>query len=332
MRPEGKSVTKLRWGILGAAKIAVTKVVPAIQKSLRGEVVALASRDGARAAAVAEALGIPSAYGTYEALLASPEVDAVYIPLPNHMHAAWTIAAARAGKHVLCEKPLALDAAEAREMVDVAEREGVQLLEAFMYRFHPTWRKVQELIATGAIGEVRAVHSWFSYRNEDPENIRNIRRFGGGALMDIGCYPIHVARMIFGEQPTRIHAAMRRHPQFGTDMLTSALLEFGDRHATFTCSTVAEPSQHARVLGTQGLIEVPIPYNIPHDLPTEVRWIAGGNPPVAPGITTFTFEPANQYSLQADAFAAAVLDGTPLTPGARDAIDNMSVIDSIVQR
>jgi predicted dehydrogenase len=320
---------KLRWGILGTARIAVTQVVPAIQQSLRGAVVAVASRDDVRARSVASALGIPAAYGAYEALLASSEVDAVYIPLPNHLHAEWTIAAARAGKHVLCEKPLALNAAQAQEMVDAAERAGVTLMEAFMYRFHPTWLKVRDLIATGAIGEVRCIHSWFSYRNEDPRNIRNIPRYGGGALMDIGCYPVSVARMIFGGQPTAIHAASRRHPQFGTDMLTTALLEFGDRHATFTCSTVAEPSQSVRVLGTTGAIDVPIPYNIPHDLRTEVHLIAGGNPPVAPGMTPFTFAPANQYGLQTDAFAEAVLDGRPLTPGPRDAIDNMSVIDAI---
>jgi predicted dehydrogenase len=320
---------KLRWGVLGAAKIAVQKVVPAIQRSERGEVVSLASRDLARGRQVAKELNIASVHGSYEALLADPAIDAVYIPLPNHLHARWTIAAAVAGKHVLCEKPLALSAREAQTMIDAATAAGVTLMEAFMYRFHPTWRKVRELCASGAIGEVRAVQSLFSYFNDDPKNIRNVAEYGGGALMDIGCYPVSVARMLFGSEPTRVHAALRRHPRFGTDMVTSALLEFGDRHASFTCSTLAEPGQSVRVIGSKGHIDMAIPFTIPPDLPTHVHLVSGGSPPVVPAVTTFTFEPADQYGLQADAFAAVVLDGAPFPTPPNDAVANMAVIEAI---
>jgi predicted dehydrogenase len=320
---------KLRWGVLGAAKIAVEKVVPAIQKSHRGEVGALASRDLARGREVAQKLNIATVHGSYEALLADRGVDAVYIPLPNHLHARWAIAAAEAGKHVLCEKPLALSAREAQTMIDAANAAGVKLMEAFMYRFHPTWRKVRDLCASGAIGEIRAIHSLFSYFNDNPKNIRNVPEYGGGALMDIGCYPVSVSRLLFGGEPTRIHAAVRRHPQFGTDMMTSALLEFGDRHASFTCSTMAEPGQSVRVIGSKGHIDVAIPFNIPPDLPTHVHLVSGGSPPVAPAVTTFTFEPADQYGLQADAFATVVLDGAPFPTPPNDAVANMAVIEAI---
>jgi predicted dehydrogenase len=322
-------MAKFRWGVLGAAKIAVQKVVPAIQRSERCEVVALASRDAARASSVAQQLEIPSFHGSYEALLADPNIDAVYIPLPNHLHAEWTLAAIAAGKHVLCEKPLARSAREAQTMVDAAERAGVKLGEAFMYRLHPSWRKVRELINGGAIGELRAVQSWFSYFNEDPRNIRNIAEYAGGAMMDIGCYPVNVSRMLFGGEPTRVRASVRRHPRFGTDVMTTAILEFGDRHSSFTCSTLAEPRQSVHVVGTKGRIDIEIPFNIPPDVPTRVHLIAGGAPPVAPGITTFTFAPADQYALQADVFAAAVLGGTELPTPPSDAVANMAVIEAI---
>ena len=320
---------KLRWGILGAAKIAIEKVIPPIQKSERGVVTALATRDVERGRKVAAQLGIGSVHAGYQALLDDPDIDAVYIPLPNHLHAEWTIAAARAGKHVLCEKPLALSAREAETMIEAAEKAGVKLMEAFMYRLHPTWRKVRELCATLAIGEVRAIQSWFSYFNDDPRNIRNVAAYGGGALMDVGCYPVNLSRMLFGGEPTRIQAAVRRHPQFGTDVLTSALLEFGDRHASFTCSTLSEPRQSVHVVGTRGRIDVEIPFNIPPHLPTRIHLIAGGNPPVAPNVTTLTFDPADQYGIQADGFAAAVFDGAPVPTPPSDAVGNMRVIEAI---
>ncbi len=320
----------LRWGILSTAKIGREKVVPGIQAADRCEVVAIGSRDAARASQVAERLGIRKAHGSYEALLADPDVDAVYVPLPNHLHREWTIAAARAGKHVLCEKPIGLTAAEAEEMAEVCAAEGVQLMEAFMYRLHPSWVAVRELVGSGRLGELRAVQSWFSYFNDDPTNIRNIREYGGGALMDIGCYPVNLSRMLFGAEPDEIQASITRDPATGVDVLTSALLGFGDGIATFTCSTRAEPDQRVHVYGTEGRISVGIPFNIPPDRPTEVFLTAGGDPPVAPNTEVLTFEPADEYAVQAAAFAAAVLDGGPVPLSPEDSIANMRVIEAIV--
>ncbi len=306
------------------------KVIPAMQAAERTRVVALASRDSARARDAADRAGIPTAHGSYQALLDDPDVDAVYIPLPNHLHAEWTIAAARAGKHVLCEKPVALTAADAREMVDVCAAEGVVLMEAFMYRLHPAWVAVRELVSSGRIGELRAVQSWFSYFNDDPTNIRNIAATGGGALLDIGCYCVNLSRMLFGAEPDRVEAAITRDPASGTDILTSGLLGFGDGVASFSCSTRTEPDQRVHVYGTRGRIAVGIPFNIPPDLPAEVFVTHGGNPPVAPSTETLRFGPANQYTVQAEGFAHAVLDGAPVPIPPSDAVGNAMVIERLV--
>ena len=321
----------LRWGILSTANIGMKKVIPGIQKADRCEVVAIGSRDEDVAKAAAERLGIPRAYGSYEELLADPDVDAVYIPLPNHLHAEWTIAAARAGKHVLCEKPLAMNAVEAQTMVDACSSAGVRLMEAFMYRLHPSWEAVRELVASGRIGRLRAVQSWFSYFNDDPANIRNIAEFGGGALMDVGCYSVNLSRMLFGREPDRIEAALTRDPDSGVDVLTSAILGFGDDVATFTCSTRTEPDQRVHVYGTQGRISVGIPFNIPPDLPTEVFVTSGGDPPVNPATETLTFEPADQYAIQAERFARAVLDDEAVPIPPQDAVANLRVIEAIFE-
>lgn len=318
----------LRWGIVSTANIGVRKVIPATQKAERCEVVAIASRDGDRAAETAAELGIPRAHEGYEALLADPEVDAVYIPLPNSEHAEWTIAAARAGKHVLCEKPLAMTAAEAEEMVRSCATEGVLLMEAFMYRLHPSWVSVRELVASGRIGRLRAVQSWFSYFNDDPRNIRNVPELGGGALYDIGCYCINLSRMLFGAEPTRVEASVTRD-ETGTDVLTSAILAFDEDVAAFTCSTRAEPDQRVHIYGTEGRILIGIPFNIPPDRPTEIVVTAGGDPPVGPDSETLTFATADQYTTQAERFADAVLDGRPLPIPPEDAIGNLRVIEAI---
>ena len=318
----------VRWGILSTANIGVRKVIPATQKAERCEVVAIASRDGERAARTAAELGIPRAHEGYEALLADPDVDTVYIPLPNSEHAEWTIAAAGAGKHVLCEKPLAMTAAEAEEMVRACANEGVLLMEAFMYRLHPSWESVRELVASGRIGRVRAVQSWFSYFNDDPRNIRNVPELGGGALYDIGCYCINLSRMLFGAEPTGIEASVTRD-ETGTDVLTSAILAFDEDVATFTCSTRAEPDQRAHIYGTEGRISIGIPFNIPPDRPTEIVVTAGGDPPVSPDSETLTFAAADEYTIQAEKFANAVLDGRPLPIAPEDAIGNLRVIEAI---
>ena len=319
----------MRWGILSTAGIAAEKTIPGIRRAARCEVVAIGSRDVVRARAVAERHAIPRVHGSYEALLADPDVDAVYVPLPNHLHAEWTIAAARAGKHVLCEKPLAMTAADAERMIEACRAEGVTLMEAFMYRLHPSWVAVRELVAAGRIGRLTAVSSWFSYYNDDPANIRNIREFGGGALFDIGCYSVNLSRMLFGAEPDRVEASVTRDPASGVDVLTSALMGFGDGVATFTCSIRAEPDQQVHVYGTEGRIRIPIPFNIPPDRPTEVFLIAGGDPPVAPDTEVLRFDPADQYAVQAQAFATAVLDDgpVPLPPG--DSVANMRVIEAV---
>jgi predicted dehydrogenase len=325
---------RLRWGVLSTAKIAREKWIPGVRRAprQRGEVVAIASRDEAAAETVARDLAIPRAHGSYEALLADPEIDAVYIPLPNHLHREWAIAAARAGKHILCEKPLALTAAEAQEIVDAAAAAGVVVMEAFMYRLHPSWVAVRELLAAGRIGRLQTVQSWFSYFNDDPRNIRNIAAAGGGALMDIGCYTSNLSRMLFGAEPERVEAAIVRDPDQEIDVLTSALLVFpGGGTATFTVSTRSETDQRVHVYGTEGHISVGIPFNIPPDRPTHIFVTHGGEPPVAPAVERLTFETADPYGVEADAFADAVLDGAPPPIAAQDAIANMRVIERIFE-
>lgn len=324
---------RLRWGVLSTANIAREKWIPGVRRSPegRGEVVAIASRDRALGESVADQLGIPRAHASYDALLADPDVDAVYIPLPNHQHLDWTLAAARAGKHVLCEKPLALTSADAERMVEACAGAGVLLMEAFMYRLHPSWLAVRQLLASGRIGRLQAVQSWFSYYNDDPTNIRNIADAGGGALMDIGCYSINLSRMLFDAEPERVEAAIVRDPDMEIDVLTSALLVFpGGGQATFTCSTRSEDDQRVDIYGTEGRISIEIPFNIPPDRPTHVDVVHGGEPPVAPTIERLTFEPADPYGVEADAFARAVLDGAavPTPPG--DAVANLRVIERIV--
>jgi predicted dehydrogenase len=320
----------VRWGIVSTADIGMKKVIPAIQRAARCEVAAIASRDEGTAREAAARLGIPRSHGSYEALLEDPGIDAVYIPLPNHLHAEWTIAAAAAGKHVLCEKPLALTEAEAATMVRACEEADVVLMEAFMYRLHPSWVAVRALVAGDRIGELRSVQSWFSYFNDDSTNIRNRTETGGGALYDVGCYNVNLSRMLFGEEPARVQAAIIRDLVGGTDVLTSAILEFpGGGIATFTCSTRAEPDQRVHIVGTDGRISLGIPFNIPPDRPTEVYVTSGGEPPVAPATETLTFPARDQYTVQAEAFADAILDGTPLPTPVGDALANLRTIEAI---
>lgn len=324
-------MSRLRWGILSTADIGMTKVIPAIQRAEGCEVVAIASRTLERAAAAATRLGIPRAYGSYEELLASGEVDAVYIPLPNDLHAEWTIRAAEAGKHVLCEKPLAMSSAQAEEMAAACAGAGVKLAEAFMYRHHPSWTETVRLVRTGAIGELQAVQSFFSYHNDDPANIRNRVEHGGGAIMDIGCYCINLSRVLFAAEPTRVEALVRRDPEMGIDIVTSAVLGFpGGGQSSFACSIRAEPYQRVHVFGTRGRIEIEIPFNIPPDRETRIFVTAGGDPPVVPATETRSFAPADQYSIQAALFAQAVLEGTEVAVPVADAVANLKVIEAIL--
>jgi predicted dehydrogenase len=317
--------------VLGVADIAVRKVIPAMKGSVMSLVEAIASRTQSKASAAADELGIPKAYGSYEALLADDTIEAVYIPLPNHLHLEWTLAAAAAGKHVLCEKPLALTSADARRMIDASNQANVLLMEAFMYRLHPLWQEVRRLIESGTIGELVAFQSFFSYRNLDPNDIRNQVRTGGGALLDIGCYPVNAARMLFGSEPDGVRALIRRHPQFGTDVLTSALLDFGGRHATFTVSTVAEPDQRVDVVGTEGRLRIEIPFNIPPDRPSRIVVFAGGEPPLSPGTRAIEVATNDQYRVQADAFSEAVRSLGPLPTEPADAVANLEALERIVE-
>jgi predicted dehydrogenase len=322
-------VRRLRWGVLSTARIGRTKVIPGIQRGERSEVVAIASRDAAAARRVAGELGIPTAHGSYEALLADPDVEAVYLPLPNHLHKPWTIAAARAGKHVLCEKPLALTARDAEEMIEACDREGVRLMEAFMYRHHPSWVAARELVAAGRIGRLQAVQSWFSYYNDDPANIRNILEAGGGALYDIGCYCVNLSRMLFAAEPTGVQGSAVRDAT-GTDVLTAGILSFEEGIASFVCSTRAEDDQRVEIYGTEGRISIGIPFNIPPDLPTRIAIVSGGDPPVAPSVETMEFAPADPYTVEADLFAAAVLDDAPLPAAIDDSVANLRVMEAIL--
>jgi predicted dehydrogenase len=320
---------EVRWGILSTARIAREKVIPGIRKAARCRVVSIASRSGERASAVAGELEVPTAHDSYEALLADPDVDAVYIPLPNHLHAEWAIAAARAGKHVLCEKPLALTSADAERMVATADQAGVLLMEAFMYRLHPSWVAVRELVAGGRIGRLMAIQSWFSYFNDDATNIRNIRAYGGGALLDIGCYSVNLSRLLFDSEPERVAASTFRDPSTGVDVLTSGLLEFATGSSAFTCSIRAEDDQRVHIYGTHGRISVEIPFNIPPDRPTHVFVTSGGEPPLNPATERLTFETADPYAVEASAFATAVLDGGAVPVPPSDAVANLRVIERL---
>jgi predicted dehydrogenase len=324
-----KLKSAVRWGILGAADIAVHKVIPAMADAEMCSVDAIASRSEERARQAAERLGIPRSYGSYQDLLEDSDIEAVYIPLPNHLHLEWTLAAAAAGKHILCEKPLAMSSADARTMIDACDAAGVKLMEAFMYRLHPMWVEVRRLVDDGAIGELAAIQSFFSYFNNDPADIRNIPEFGGGALYDIGCYLVNVARMLFDSEPTEVKSSVKRDPDFGTDIVTSAVLDFGGRHATFTCSTRMEDHQWVGIEGTEGRLVVEIPFNIPADRSTRILHYAGGEPPADPGVEIHEVPAANQYGIQADAFSRAIREGAPVPTPPGDAVGNLLVMERI---
>ncbi len=316
---------KVRWGVLGAARIARLKVIPALRQSAVCEVVALASRSLETARQAATAAGIPRAYGSYEELLADPEVDVVYNPLPNHLHVPWSIRAVQAGKHVLCEKPVALSAAEARALLAARDRAGVLVQEAFMVRAHPQWIAVRDLVRGGRLGELRAIQAFFSYSNRDPANVRNRPGMGGGGLLDIGCYPVNLSRFLFEEEPRRVLALMERDPDFGVDRLTSGLLDFGRGQCAFTCATQLAPYQRVHVLGTTGRIEVEVPFNAPSDQPCRILLDVDGGP------ATLAFEACDQYTLQADLFSAAVREGRPAPVPLEDAVANMEVLDALLR-
>jgi predicted dehydrogenase len=322
----GTDLSKIRWGVLGVAKIATTKVIPAMQRGRWSVVTAIASRDAGRARDAAAALNIPKAYGSYEALLADADIDAVYNPLPNHLHVPWTAKAAEHGKHVLCEKPIALSAAEARTLIEVRDRTGVKIQEAFMVRTHPQWVTTRTLVRERRIGDVRAMAGTFSYFNRDPSNIRNIPEFGGGGLMDIGCYLINTSRFIFGREPERVMGSIDRDPDMLVDRMASMLLDFGVGHCVGTCSTQLMPYQRMQILGTDGRIEIEIPFNAPPDRPCRILVDRRGD---LSGVEPIELDACDQYTIQGDLFSRAILDNTDVPSPLEDAVQNMACIEAV---
>ena len=318
----------VRFGVIGTAKIGIQKAIPAMQRSERCRIVAIASRDLARARAAAEALGIPQAYGSYAKVLQDPEIEAVYNPLPNHLHVPLSIEAAAAGKHVLCEKPIALTAQEAEKLVTARDHAGVLIQEAFMVRCHPQWLRARELVRDGEIGALRVVQGSFSYMNIDPANVRNQAGIGGGGLYDIGCYPIATARFLFEAEPTRVASQIEYDPNFETDRLASVLLQFPTGQALFYCSTQLVPYQRMQILGTEGRIEIEIPFNAPPDRPCRI-FIDDGSQLGDASARLETFDVVDQYTLQGDLFARAIREGTPLPFPLEDAVSNMRVLDAV---
>lgn len=318
-------MSKIRWGVLSTANIGTVKVIPAMQRGRYCEVSAIASRDKSRAKTAAQELGIPKTYDAYEALLADPDVDAVYNPLPNHLHVPWSIKALEAGKHVLCEKPIGLNSDEGRQLVEAARRHPkLKVMEAFMYRHHPQWQKAREIVTSGGIGELRTIQTFFSYFNDNPDDIRNQADIGGGGLMDIGCYAISLSRFIFDAEPARVLGIADFDPSFGTDRQASAILDFGSGTSTFTCSTQLTPYQRVNIYGTQGRVEIEIPFNAPPDKPCRL-WHQRGSE-----IEEIKFDVCDQYTIQGDLFARAILDDTEVPTPLTDAVDNMRVIEAIL--
>jgi predicted dehydrogenase len=317
---------KVKWGVLGVASIATRKVIPGMQRGARSEITAIASRDKKKAEEAAGKLGIAKAYGSYEELLRDGEVEAIYNPLPNHLHVPWSIKAAEAGKHVLCEKPISLNVAEAKTLLAARERSGVKMGEAFMVKTHPQWLRTKEIIRSGGIGELRSAMCVFSYFNRNPTNVRNKVEWGGGGLLDIGCYPITMSRFIFAEEPTRLAGVLERDPDFGTDRLASAILEFSaGRQSVFSCGTQTAFYQRMHFLGTTGRVEIEIPWNAPNDRPCRifVGDATGGEPKVE------EFPVCDQYTIQGDEFSRAIRGEREVPVPIEDAIRNMAVIEAI---
>ncbi len=319
---------KVTWGILSTAKIGIEKVIPAMQKGKFCDVTAIASRNYDSAKKAASKLKISKAYGSYEALLEDNDIQAVYIPLPNHLHVEWAIKSLEAGKHVLCEKPIGMNAAESQELLNVSKKyPNLKIMEAFMYRMHPQWQKAKQLVTEGKIGQLKTIQSFFSFYNVDPDNIRNIQEFGGGALMDIGCYCISLSRFIFDTEPERVLGIVEYDSRFKVDTLASGILDFGKgtRTSAFTCSTQLNPYQRVHIHGTNGRIEIEIPFNAPTDRPCRMCVQTGND------TKEIVFETCDQYQIQCDLFSQAILENKEVPTPLDDAVGNMKVIDAIIQ-
>jgi predicted dehydrogenase len=320
---------KVKWGILSTASIAQRRVIPAMLNCEHAEVVAIASRSLDKAKAVAGKFSIPKVYGSYEELLADREIEAIYNPLPNHLHVEWSIRAASHAKHVLCEKPLSRTVAEARRLLQAREQYHVKIGEAFMVRTHPQWLRTAELVRTGRIGKLRSAFGFFSYFNVDPGNTRNIVDYAGGALMDIGCYPIKTSRFVFGEEPVRVMGCVERDPCFKTDRLTSAILEYPTGQCIFTASSQMVYYQKMQFFGTAGRIDVETPFNAPTDKPARLFIDDGKDLYAGASAVTESFRICNQFTIQADLFSAAIRENTEVPNPLEDSICNMAVIEAL---
>ena len=319
-------MARLKWGVLGTSNFARNKMIPAVRQSRHAEVTAIASRSLATAQAVANQFGIAKAYGTYDELIADNDIDVVYNPLPNNLHVPWSIRALEAGKHVLCEKPIGLSVREAEELLEASQRHrGLKVMEAFMYRMHPQWEHAKQIVTNGGIGQLRTIHSFFSYFNADEDNIRNQASAGGGGLMDIGCYSISLSRFLFESEPNRVLGVVQYDPRFNTDRLVSAILDFGTGTATFTCSTQLAYHQRVNIFGTTGRVEIEIPFNAPPDKPSRL-WHQLGN-----DTQEVRFEVCNQYTIQADRFSLAILNDVSVPTPLADAVNNMKVIEALFE-
>jgi len=317
---------KLRWGVLSTSRFARNKVIPAARLCTHAEITAIASRDLNRAQEAASEAGISKAYGSYEELLADREIDALYNPMPNHLHVEWSIKALEAGKHVLVEKPIGLSHAEGQRLLEAARSHPhLKVMEGFMYRHHPQWQRTRQLVEDGRIGELRTIWSAFTYHNVDPGNIRNNADFGGGGMMDIGCYNVSLSRFLFGAEPIRVMGVVDFDPEFRVDRLASGILDFGRGTSTFTCSTQLSRYQRVHVFGTAGRIEIEIPFNTPPDAPSRI-WLQQGET-----VEEIVFEACDQYAIEIDLFSLAVINGTPVPTPLEDGVANMRAIEAVFE-
>ncbi len=315
---------QITWGVLSTASIAVEKVIPAMQKGEYSEVKAIASRNIEKAKKIASKLNIQKFYGSYQELLNDKEIEAVYIPLPNHMHVDWTIKSLEAGKHVLCEKPISMDATEAQKLLRVSsDYPNLKVMEAFMYRFHPQWQKTKQIVRSGKIGDLKSIQSFFSYFDDDPASIGNKVELGGGSLMDIGCYNISLSRFLFEREPERVLGVLEYDPRFNVDRHASAILDFGDEISTFTCATQLSEYQHVNIFGTRGRVEIETPFIAPPDIACKI-WHQTESE-----VKEIIFDRCDQYSIQGDLFSRTIQNNIPVPTPLEDSVANMKVIEAI---
>jgi predicted dehydrogenase len=318
---------KVKWGVMGTAKIAREHVIPSMQNGNYTEITAVASRDLDKAKETADKFGIPKAYGSYKELLLDKEIEAVYIPLPNHLHITWSRACIEAGKHVLCEKPLALSTHDVKKLIRLRNEHNVKVGEAFMVRTHPQWLKTLDMVKSGKLGEVKSIQGFFSYFLKDPKNIRNIPDFGGGAILDIGCYPITTSRFIYGEEPARAISLIDFDPEMKIDRLASFMLDFPSGQAIFTCGTQIVPYQRMIFFGTEKRLEIEIPFNAPND--RHCRIFVDDGDLFARNLITEKFDVCDQYKIHADSFSSAIMENTEVPVPLEDTLHNTASIEAI---